>query len=90
MSIGGFNPIMPSQSQDAKVHDRKLDSAEKAAQAQGIDGDDKESAASSEDRDADGRQAWQWQQRQRRQEEKNEHQPPDISGQSGKTIDLSG
>ncbi len=91
MSIGGFHPIMPSQAQDAKAHERKLESAEKAAQAQGIEGDDKESAASSEDRDADGRQAWRWfQQQQGRQEEKKEHQVPDLSGQSGKTLDLSG
>ncbi len=91
MSIGGFQPILPNQQQDSLVYDRKLESAEKAAQAQGLEGENKESAASSEDRDADGRQAWQWFQQQRKQqEEKNDHAVPDIHGQSGNNLDLSG
>ena len=90
MSIGGFNPIMPSTAQDAKVHERKVDTNERAEQAQGISGDDKESEASSEDRDADGRQAWQWNQRQKKQEEEKEHEVADLSGKTGSTLDLSG
>ncbi len=90
MTIGGFNPIMPSAAQDAKVHERTVDSNERAAQAQGISGDDKESEAASGDRDADGRQAWQWNQRQAKQDEEEEHKVADLSGKTGKTLDLSG
>ena len=90
MSIGGFSPIMPSAAQDAKAHERTVDSNERAAQAQGISGDDKESEATSEDRDADGRQAWQWNQRRGKQDEEKEHKVPDLSGKTGSTLDLNG
>ena len=86
MSIGGFTPVMPSAAHDAKVHERKVDSDQRTAQA----GEKKESEASSEDRDADGRQAWQWNQRQRRQQEDTGHRVQDISGKTGMTLDLDG
>lgn len=82
--------MMPSSPQDANVHDRKVESGERAVKAAGVEGDDKESAATSEDRDADGRQAWRWPQRQGKQAEEAEQQVPDLSGQSGNTLDLSG
>jgi hypothetical protein len=91
MSIGNFNPIMPSAMQDVKAHERVAESNERSAQAQGISGDDKESEASSGDRDADGRQAWRWTNRQPKQpKEEKEHHVPDLSGKTGKTLDLNG
>lgn len=91
MSIGGFSPIMPSAAQDAKTHERKVDSEQRSAEAQGIGGNDKESEAASEDRDADGRQAWRWTLRQPKQNnEENEQKAPDPSGQTGSNLDLSG
>ncbi len=90
MTIGGFNPILPSAAQDVKAHERTVDANERAAQAQGISGDDKESEATSGDRDADGRQAWQRNPRQARQEEAEEHKVADLSGKTGSTLDLSG
>ena len=56
MSVGGFTPIMPSVAQDVKAQERKAESTERNAQAQGVGGGDKESEAASGDRDADGRQ----------------------------------
>lgn len=90
MSIGGFSPIMPSAAQDIKNHERKVDSDERGAEAQGVGGNDKESEATSGDRDADGRQAWQWTLRRQRQDGDEERSAPDPSGQSGTTLDLSG
>ena len=91
MSIGGFSPIMPSSSQDAKAHERKVESNQRGVDAQGINADDKESEASSGDRDADGRQAWQWTQRQgRQQDDSKERNAPDLTGNSGSNLDLSG
>ncbi|MDR3199046.1 MAG: hypothetical protein LBU34_14360 [Planctomycetaceae bacterium] len=90
MSIGSFNPIMPGVVQDVKNHERTTESQERAAQAQGISGDDKESEASSGDRDADGRQAWRWANRPNKQNEEKNHKVPDISGQTGNSLDLSG
>ncbi|MDR1269051.1 MAG: hypothetical protein LBK82_05970 [Planctomycetaceae bacterium] len=91
MSIGNFNPVMPSVVQDVKTHERTAESQERAAQAQGISGDDKESEASSGDRDADGRQAWRWMNHQtNKQNEEKNHKVPDISGQTGNSLDLSG
>lgn len=91
MSIGGFSPLMPSAAQDVKTHERKVDSEQKAAKAQGVEGDDKESAATSEDRDADGRQTWHWHgRRTQNSEDENGHRAPDITGQAGSQLDLSG
>ena len=86
MSIGGFTPVMPSAAHDAKVHERKIDTEQRAAQA----GEKKESEASSSDRDADGRQAWQWNQRQRKQQTDPANKVPDISGKMGSALDLDG
>ncbi|MDR2346420.1 MAG: hypothetical protein LBE18_10165 [Planctomycetaceae bacterium] len=89
MSIG-FSPTMPSVLQDIKSHERKVDSNERMAQAQGIGGE-KESAATSEDRDANGQQAWQWSQHKKKQEQKQEKLPAaDPSGQIGTKLDLNG
>ncbi|MDR1962464.1 MAG: hypothetical protein LBQ50_01645 [Planctomycetaceae bacterium] len=90
MSIGGFNPIMPSAAQDVKTHERTAESQERAAQAQGISGDDKESEASSGDRDADGRQAWRWTNRHTKHDDEKNHKVPDLSGKTGNSLDLSG
>ena len=89
MGIGGFTPVMPSTAHDARVHERKTESNERAAQALG-GGEDKESEATSGDRDADGRQAWQWNQRQRKQQNEQEHKVQDLSGKTGTTLDLDG
>jgi len=89
MSIGGFTPVMPSAAHDANVHERTVESNQRAALAQGF-GEDKESEAASGDRDADGRQAWQWNQRQRKQQAQQEHKVQDISGKTGTTLDLDG
>jgi hypothetical protein len=90
MSIGSFNPVMPSVVQDVKSHERTAESQERATQAQGISGDDKESEASSGDRDADGRQAWRWINRPAKPNEEKEHKIPDIFGKTGNSLDLSG
>jgi hypothetical protein len=90
MSIGGFTPVMPSVSHDAKVHERTMDTNQRAAQSQGVGGGDKESESASSDRDADGRQAWQWTQRRAKQQADSEHKPRDISGKTGGTLDLDG
>lgn len=90
MSFPNLGPVMPSMAHDAKVHERKVDGQESAAKAQGIDGDDKESEASSGDRDADGRQAWRWTRHQGQHKEELEHLPPDLSGMSGNSLDLNG
>jgi hypothetical protein len=89
MSIGGFTPVMPSAAQDAKVHERTVDSNQRAAQSQGIGGG-KESEAASGDRDADGKQAWQWHQRKQKQQSNQEHRVQDITGKTGTTLDLDG
>ena len=86
MSIGGFTPVMPSAAHDAKVHERSVDSNQRAAQAN----EKPESEASSGDRDADGRQAWQWNQQQRKQEAEQDRKVKDISGKTGTTLDLDG
>jgi len=86
MSIGGFTPVMPSAVQDAKVHERAVDSNQRADPAN----EKKESEASSSDRDADGRQAWQWNQQQRKQQSEPGQKVPDISGKTGLTLDLDG
>ena len=86
MSIGGFTPVMPSVAHDAKVHERTVESEQRAAQV----GENKESESASGDRDADGRQAWQWHQRQRKQQTGQEHRVQDISGKMGTTLDLDG
>ncbi|MDR2762836.1 MAG: hypothetical protein LBB88_09565 [Planctomycetaceae bacterium] len=89
MSIG-FSPAMPAALQDIKSHERKVDSNERTAQAQGIGGE-KESSATSEDRDANGQQAWQWSQHRKKQEQKQQKPPtPDLSGQVGTKLDLNG
>ncbi|MDR2116351.1 MAG: hypothetical protein LBP87_08215 [Planctomycetaceae bacterium] len=90
MSIGNLNPVMPSVAQDVKNHERIAESQERAAQAQGISGDDKEGEAASGDRDADGRQAWRWINRPNKPNEEKDHKVPDISGQTGNSLDLSG
>jgi hypothetical protein len=90
MSIGSFNPVMPSAVQDVKNHERTAESQERAAQAQGISGDDKESEASSGDRDADGRQAWRWTNQPNKHNEEKDQKVPDLSGQTGNSLDLSG
>ena len=86
MSVGGFTPVMPSAAHDAKVHERTVESNQRAAQVQ----EKPESEASSGDRDADGRQAWQWNQRQRKQQAEQTHKVQDISGKTGTTLDLDG
>jgi len=86
MSVGGFTPVMPSAAHDAKVHERKVDSDQRTAQAS----EKKESEASSSDRDADGRQAWQWNQQQRKQQAEPAQKVQDISGKIGTTLDLDG
>ncbi|MDR1923620.1 MAG: hypothetical protein LBQ66_04525 [Planctomycetaceae bacterium] len=86
----GFSPMMPGSLQDVKSHERKVDSNERTAQAQGIGGE-KESSATSEDRDANGQQAWQWNQHKPKQEQQKDKKPPhDPSGQIGSTLDLNG
>ncbi|MDR2642526.1 MAG: hypothetical protein LBC74_07010 [Planctomycetaceae bacterium] len=89
MSIG-FSPSMPAVLQDVKVHERKVDTNERAAQANGIGGE-KESSATSEDRDANGQQAWQWSQHRKKQEPQQEkHSATDLTGQVGINLDLNG
>jgi hypothetical protein len=90
MSIANFSPMMPSAMQDAKVHERTVDTSSRAAQAQGISGDDKESGAASGDRDADGRQAWQWNRQQGKQKDEKERKAHDLTGTTGATLDLDG
>ena len=85
MTIGGFAPVMPSAAHDAKVHERRTDANQKAAQV-----GNKESEAASGDGDADGRQAWQWNQQQRKKQAPPEHRVQDISGKTGTTLDLDG
>lgn len=90
MSIGGFSPSMPNLPHDTQVQERKADSDRRLAQSQGIGGS-KESDAASEDRDADGRQAWRWTIRQPKPKpEDEENKAPDITGQAGSNLDLSG
>jgi hypothetical protein len=89
MSIG-FSPAMPAVTQDVKVHERKVDTNERTAQAQGIGGE-KESSATSEDRDANGQQAWQWSQHKKKQEtQQDKHPAADLTGQVGTKLDLNG
>ena len=86
MSIGGFTPVMPSAAHDARVHEHTVNAQQRAAQM-----GSKESEASSGDRDADGRQAWQWNQRQRKQQSEQEPKKvQDVTGKTGKTLDLEG
>ena len=87
MGIGGFTPVMPSAAHDARVHERTVESHQRAVQA---GGENKESEASDSDRDADGRQAWQWNQQQRKQQHRQEQRVQDISGKTGTTLDLDG
>ena len=87
MSIGGLTPAMPSVAHDSRVHERGVDSSQRASQLN----ESKESGATSGDRDADGRQAWQWNQRQKKQQDDQENKKvPDISGKTGMTLDLQG
>ncbi|MDR1485179.1 MAG: hypothetical protein LBT09_10190 [Planctomycetaceae bacterium] len=89
MSIG-FSPAMPALMQDVKTHERKVDTNERTAQAQGIGGE-KESSATSEDRDANGQQAWQWSQHRKKQESQQEKpHAHDLTGQVGTKLDLNG
>ena len=85
MSIGGFTPVMPSAAHDAKVHERLVDSNQRATQV-----NEKPESEATGDRDADGRQAWQWHQRQRKQQAEQERKVQDISGKTGTTLDLDG
>ena len=85
MSIGGFTPVMPSAAHDAKVHERAVESNQRANQV-----NEKPESEAAGDRDADGRQAWQWNQRQRKQQTGQERKVQDISGKTGTTIDLDG
>ena len=80
-----FAPAMPSAAHDARVHERKADANQKAAQA-----GNKESEAASGDGDADGRQAWHWNQQQRKKKEGTEIRVQDVSGKTGTTLDLDG
>lgn len=75
--------------QSVQSHQRKADSLELAAKAEGLGGTEEESA-SSEDRDADGRQAWARIREDSREEESNNDKSLDASGKIGKTLDLSG
>lgn len=86
MSVGGFTPIMPSAAHDAKVHDRTIESNQRAAQTSESQG----SEAASGDRDADGRQEWRWNRRQQKQQPESEHKVQDISGKTGTSLDLDG
>ena len=86
MSVGGFTPMMPSAAHDARVHERSVESDQRAAQVN----EKPESEAASGDRDADGRQAWQWNQRRRKQQTEQEHRVQDISGKTGTSLDLDG
>ena len=86
MSIGGFTPAMPSAVHDARAHERATESSQRAAQMS----ESKESEASSGDRDADGRQAWHWNQQQQKEQSEQERKIQDISGKTGKTLDLDG
>ncbi|MDR3234296.1 MAG: hypothetical protein LBT46_11650 [Planctomycetaceae bacterium] len=86
----GFSPVMPSTANDVKAHERTAESAERAANAQGVGSDDKESQAASNERDADGRQAWQWNRHNPKRTEEAEHKVHDLSGQTGVTLDLDG
>ena len=86
MSIAGFTPIMPSTAQDARAHERTVDSNQRVSQAL----EHKESEAAAGDRDADGRQAWHWEQHQRKQQSGQEKKAPDITGTVGTTLDLDG
>ena len=90
MSISGFSPAMPGAVSDAKAHERTAESQERAAQTQGVGGDDKESSETSNEKDADGRQAWQWNQNRRKQKQTEERQVADPSGKIGSTLDLNG
>lgn len=86
MSIG-YTPAMPSVTNDSKVHERKNESQQRAIQEFNHQ---LQSEAASDDRDADGRQAWQWNQRQLKQHTHQDHKAPDISGQTGISLDLDG
>ena len=86
MSIGGLTPAMPSVAHDAKVHERGVESGQRASQLN----ESRESGATSGDRDADGRQAWQWNQQRKQQDEQENKKIPDISGKTGTTLDLQG
>ncbi|GHT47524.1 hypothetical protein FACS189454_09940 [Planctomycetales bacterium] len=87
----GFSPIMPGVVSDVKAHDRTVEANQKAASAQGLTGDDKESEAASNERDADGRQAWRWNQRRGKKDGgEHEHKVPDLAGKTGATLDLDG
>ncbi|MDR3183157.1 MAG: hypothetical protein LBT89_09620 [Planctomycetaceae bacterium] len=89
MSIA-FSPVMPSTANDSRASERTTESAERAANAQGVGGDDKESQAASNERDADGRQAWQWNRRQPKRDGETEHKVHDLTGKTGATLDLDG
>ena len=76
-------------SQDAAVHQRKTDSADRAVKAAGVGANDEESQASGE-RDADGRRAWEWHLKNKSQEHAVRDKSIDPSGQTGNSLDLSG
>ncbi|MDR3110688.1 MAG: hypothetical protein LBU65_13555 [Planctomycetaceae bacterium] len=75
---------------DAANHERHSISQEKADRAAGVGSSDEASSETS-DRDADGRRPWERIRRPNHNEaENNEHKSKDVSGQLGKTLDLSG
>lgn len=71
------------------TQERKSDSLERSAKAEGLGGTEEESA-SNEDRDADGRQAWVRFGHQTPQEEDRKEKSIDTTGQIGNSLDLSG
>ena len=85
MSIGGFAPVMPSAAHDARVHERRAEASQRAAQA-----GTRESEAADGDGDADGRQAWKWNQPQQKRQDNPEQRVKDLSGKTGTTLDLDG
>lgn len=76
--------------QDAAAHDRKLQSKDKAAKAEGVGSNEDPAGSSSEDRDADGRRAWEWILKNREEEQKHREKSIDTSGQVGNSLDISG
>jgi hypothetical protein len=83
----GVNMAADRAAADAMSHERHSVSNEKADKAGSSDEASKETG----DRDADGRRPWERIRRPNHNETENdEHKSKDVSGQLGKTLDLSG
>ncbi len=90
MSVGFLGPTAGDRAMiDAKNHERRAESREKADRAAGVGSSDEQSNATG-DRDADGRRPWERIRRPGQPEEEKIARSVDTSGQLGTSLDLNG